>query len=167
MHIAILPFFRVTTFLFTFVTQVYHVVSEEYVLTNKYKGREYKEHDFELCIRSFLFNGSTYRSEIIKLIIEKLTILRDRLISIDGYRFYCSSLLLIYEGDVNERPHVEIRMIDFAKSIAKSDQENYHVGPDNGYILGVTSLINIFETIDNKIPDVQCVSQFWRKEISR
>lgn len=83
--------------------------------------------------------------------MERLRKLVGHLETIDGYRFYCSSLLVLYDGDVNKTPQVDVRMIDFAKSIVKNDIENHHMGPDSGYILGVTSLINIFTSLDEKL----------------
>lgn len=123
-------------------------------MTNKYKGREYSEHDFQICLRNFLYNGSIYRTDVIQPIVERFQTLLTNLQAVDCYRFYCSSLLVIYEGDISKKSQVEVRMIDFAKSIAKDDLENYHVGPDSGYILGLSSLIDIFTSLKEKLkPD--------------
>ena len=46
---------------------------------------------------------------------------------------------------------VEVRMIDFAQSRIKSEETNYHIGPDQGYILGVKSLVDIFTEINQSI----------------
>jgi len=78
-----------------------------------------------------------------------------------SYRFYSSSLLIIYDGcnqtAKNLAPNVETRMVDFAKAtnkkISKKDSQKskkelyVHEGPDNGYITGLKTLIKMFNEI--------------------
>jgi hypothetical protein len=55
-------------------------------------------------------------------------------------RFYASSLLLIYEGDVQNSPNPDmttVKMIDFGRVRRES-------GGDQGYITGLTTVKNIF-----------------------
>lgn len=131
--------------------QVYHLEANKYIFTDKYKGREYTIDEFRTCIRDFTFNGTGYRTDIIQVILERLEILLRNLQNIDSYRFYCSSLLIMYDGDINSEPRVEVRIIDFANCVVKGQKNNYHVGPDRGFILGVTSLIDIFTNIGEKL----------------
>ena len=100
----------------------------------------------------------SYRTELIQPIIQRLETLLKHLQSIEGYRFYCSSLLLMYDGYKTDQsdtipdilhqtdtfPEVEVRMIDFANARLKEEESNTHIGPDRGYIFGVTSLIKLF-----------------------
>ena len=130
---------------------MYHPCSQRYTLTNKYRGREYKEDDFHNCLCNFLFNGSTHRTELIQPVVDRLKNLLNLLQKIDGYRFYCSSLLLMYDGDQNDEPQVEVRMVDFSNCVVKHEETNCHVGPDRGYIFGINSLIEIFSNIKEEL----------------
>ncbi|CAJ0929973.1 unnamed protein product [Ranitomeya imitator] len=71
-----------------------------------------------------------------------------------SYRFYSSSLLIIYDGTGRPPaqetcPKVDVRMIDFAHSTYKGfrDDLTVHDGPDNGYVLGLRSLTSVLELI--------------------
>jgi hypothetical protein len=55
-------------------------------------------------------------------------------------RFYASSLLFIYEGDVTNSPNPDmttVKMIDFGRVRRES-------GGDQGYITGLSTVKNIF-----------------------
>jgi Inositol polyphosphate kinase len=55
-------------------------------------------------------------------------------------RFYASSLLLIYEGDVQNSPNpdtVTVKMIDFGRVRRET-------GGDQGYITGLSTVMNVF-----------------------
>ena len=71
----------------------------------------------------------------------------------DGFRFYSSSILIIYEAagpaGGEEEPHnsgVKVKMIDFANSALPEDEVE-HSGPDQGFLLGLQSLSNILEVL--------------------
>jgi hypothetical protein len=60
-------------------------------------------------------------------------------------RFYASSLLLIYEGDVENSPNpdaVTVKMIDFGRVRREA-------GGDQGYITGLSTVRNVFEDLLN------------------
>jgi len=132
--------------------RVYNCSRKEYTFTDKYKGRTIDESGFISCLKDFIYNGNTHRKDLIKPIITKLKTLLQNLENIDSYRFYCSSLLIIYDGcDSDNQSNVELRMIDFAQSRVKQESTNHHRGPDNGYILGVRNLIRIFTSFLDEI----------------
>ena len=72
----------------------------------------------------------------------------------DGFRFYSSSLLIIYDAatplafdDENlQKCCVKVKMIDFANSALPEDEVD-HCGPDQGFLLGLQSLTNILEVL--------------------
>lgn len=114
-------------------------------------------------IRSFVFDGRNYQLDVIAELVSRLKKLRDVIGRLDSYRFFSSSLLLIYEGDEETRLQqkvktpdtkkffADIRMIDFANLTHNgfvNDPVQYQ-GPDDGYIYGLTSLITLFESIIN------------------
>lgn len=74
-----------------------------------------------------------------------------------GYRFFGSSLLIIYDGCDTRKP-IDVRLIDFAKCVTRTEMtEQAHDmtfppeqsvdQPDLGYIHGLHTLIETFQTI--------------------
>ena len=117
---------------------------------NKFQGHRLTEHEFKLVVKDFLYTGLRYRTDILPSLVKKLKKLQNCLESIDGYRFYCCSLLLIYDGELDHNQTrmsvddcVELKMIDFAHTCFKREFK----GPDLGFLFGMKSLITIFEEI--------------------
>ena len=135
----------------------------------------------------FVFNGQTHRLDITQEITKKLTKLRSIISKLNTYRFFSSSLLILYEGEEDTNPPnqdtgvseyqdnvptltanpdsinstpatqildskpplVDVRMIDFANlthSGFVNDPVTYD-GPDEGYMLGLSTLIKLYESI--------------------
>ena len=135
---------------------------------------------FHTTLRQFLFNGRRYRMDLVPDIVKMLKQLRRVISEQDSYRFFSSSLLMVYEGNDDEtldedcasvcpnglhsqscsldlspedlsatRKRVDIRMIDFAHTTHQgfvNDPVHYQ-GPDKGYILGLNTLIDVFNTM--------------------
>lgn len=75
----------------------------------------------------------------------------------NGYRFYGSSLLIIYDGGDVFKP-IDVRLIDFAKCVTRRQYlenkermtyppEDPPDQPDLGYLKGLHSLIETFQSI--------------------
>jgi len=70
---------------------------------------------------------------------------------LDGYRFFGTSLLIVYEGCPTEGvrlPPPDVRLIDFANVSLPLEDESSNVirgysGPDSGCLLGLKTLENI------------------------
>lgn len=142
-----------------------------YLCRNKYYGRGLSIEGFRHALYEFLHNGAELRRDLFEPILSKLRRLKAVLERQASYRFYSSSLLIIYEGKEPERaqassekeiaggqsppldppltPSVDVRMIDFAHSTFKGfrDDQTVHDGPDRGYVFGLESLVNILEGI--------------------
>jgi hypothetical protein len=75
----------------------------------------------------------------------------------DNYRFYASSLLMIYDGDAYSTRKIDVRIIDFANCVTADDVRfrskeftyppRNNKSPDNGYLLGLKTLVRCFEWI--------------------
>ena len=155
-----------------------------------------REEEFYQALKEFLFNGRCYRRDVIPGLVVMLKKLREVIRQQDSFRFFTSSLLIVYDGAGKEmeeeegegadrkdgimddhettapeksvksnlsgatqsasngfnlqelRKQVDVRMIDFARSThhGMTDQSSY-LGPDEGYIQGLTTLISVFESI--------------------
>ncbi|BFZ16785.1 hypothetical protein BsWGS_19824 [Bradybaena similaris] len=82
----------------------YDVVTDEFEIRDKMHGRQLNDEDFKTQIEQFLFNGQDLRLELVDSILQQLTHLKNVVEQMDGYRFYSCSLLIVYEGNVEDSP---------------------------------------------------------------
>lgn len=142
--------------------------------------KSYKFHDGQTCkkilnekffesLKSFFFDGRSYQLDVLEELVKELHKLRDVISQLDTYRFFSSSLLVVYEGFKQEttengtstitdsfqvpyKPNhslVDVRMIDFENvthSGYTSDPVAYH-GPDEGALLGLTTIIDLLQSL--------------------
>ena len=96
----------------------------------------------------FIFDGIKYRIDVVKEIIQRLKRLRDVIRQLDTYRFFASSLLIVYESDPTVPLVVDVKIIDF-ENITHSGYNDsiQYEGPDEGFLLGLESLISIFDSV--------------------
>ena len=151
--------------------QVFNVQSGNFEYQDKYIGRKLTPATFKTGLLQFLNNGAQKRYDLIPAVLSKLEKLRSCMEVADGYRFFSSSLLVIYEGDEKNgsgergsKDLVDLRMIDFANTALPSkhchskgqasgsgNPDNAggpeYSGPDAGYLFGLNSLIRIFTDI--------------------
>jgi len=79
-------------------SQRYSVSKNNFEKLDKYVGRSATEREFRELLANFFFNCGFFRSDIVVKVIDEIRKIRQKLQSLDGYRFYSSSLLIIYEG---------------------------------------------------------------------
>ncbi|KAG0036309.1 hypothetical protein BGZ82_004402 [Podila clonocystis] len=81
--------------------QVYNVTTQRFLFQNKYYGRKLTKETLPLTLREFLFNGSEVVLSHIPILQRKLKDLAKIIKTLNGYRFYASSLLIYYDGDTS------------------------------------------------------------------
>ncbi len=145
---------------------------DRFICHNKYYGRTLTPEGLKNAVKKFLLNDDYSRLELIEILIEKLESLYSVIVKLETFRFYTSSLLILYEGmdchmdscmdsymDSHMDSHIEtntkaidIRMIDFAHSTHQfiSIDNTLHEGPDRGYIFGLSNLIKLLKSIQNE-----------------
>jgi len=126
--------------------QVYDPETNTYFYTDKYTGRQLDEDGFRNCLLAFLNAGK--RFDALAPITHLLDNLCKSIDSLDACRFFGSSLLLLYDGDIHRLCDVEVRMIDFANVTLYNEA---HVGPDHGYMFGLKNLCKLLD-------DIKCCS---------
>ena len=88
--------------------QVWNIKKQEYLFEDKYYGRDLKAgKEFQDALTRFFFDGQGYNSAIkhIPTILEKIGSLERKIRNLPGYRFYASSLLLLYDrGNPEDTP---------------------------------------------------------------
>uniref|UniRef100_A0A3B3BM88 Kinase n=1 Tax=Oryzias melastigma TaxID=30732 RepID=A0A3B3BM88_ORYME len=78
--------------------QVYQPSTGHYLCRNKYYGRGLSSDGFRQALYQYLHNGRCLRQDLFEPILNKLRRLKEVLEKQASYRFYSSSLLIIYEG---------------------------------------------------------------------
>ncbi|CAN7998527.1 unnamed protein product [Ixodes pacificus] len=78
--------------------QVYQTDVRAFACKDKYYGRRLDDRGFRRCLRQFFHDGFRLRSDLVGLVIQRLQALRKAVERQNSFRFYSSSLLIIYEG---------------------------------------------------------------------
>ncbi|KAG0381059.1 Inositol hexakisphosphate kinase 1 [Mortierella sp. AD032] len=79
--------------------QAYNTTTGRFLFQNKYYGRRLTKETLPLTLREFFFNGSEVVLAHIPILLRKLKDLARIIKTLNGYRFYASSLLIYYDGD--------------------------------------------------------------------
>lgn len=87
--------------------QVWNAKTQSYLFEDKYFGRDLKAgREFQDALTRFLYDGVSYASVCghIPVILRKLEKLEKMIGDLPGYRFYASSLLMLYDGASGNEP---------------------------------------------------------------
>ncbi|XP_058844208.1 inositol hexakisphosphate kinase 2-like isoform X2 [Acipenser ruthenus] len=85
--------------------QVYQSDSGQLMFMNKYHGRKLTVPGFKEALFQFFHNGRFLLRELLEPVLRKLSELKAVLEAQESYRFYSSSLLIIYDGKkVQQQP---------------------------------------------------------------
>ncbi|XP_030634674.1 inositol hexakisphosphate kinase 2a isoform X2 [Chanos chanos] len=79
--------------------QVYHSDSGQLMFMNKYHGRKLTLSGFKEALYQFFHDGRRLRRELLSPVLRKLQEMQAALEACESYRFYSSSLLIIYDGE--------------------------------------------------------------------
>ena len=150
-------------------------------------GRSIHAADFKISLLSFLDNGTHYLIGYIPQIIKKLLDLSAVIQELQKTRFYASSLLIIYDGSTFETDmDVQVKMIDFSNCVVNRDhlydqiapidhdelavRVNYPPttnGPDQGYLLGLNTLVKTFEELYRELGGLENGSHVSKENVSK
>ena len=158
-------------------SQRFSVTKNNFERLDKYVGRKATEPEFRELLTNFFNNNGFLRRDIIRLVAAEVGAMRGRLEDLNQYRFYSSSLLIIYEGTAlsclpfpalecedsldgseefpgKQQARVKVKIIDFANSSvpACGEGEGLHEGPDRGFLLGLENLQEILESLMEEEP---------------
>jgi inositol-hexakisphosphate kinase len=129
--------------------QVWNVKTQSYIFEDKYFGRDLKAgKPFQDALSRFFFDGVGYASarKHIPTVLEKIALLEHQVSRLPGYRFYASSLLMLYDrgaaedslaldkagasGDktntkfaeeLKKRSEIKLKIVDFANCVTAED----------------------------------------------
>lgn len=128
--------------------QIFNVKTQSVVFKDKYYGRDLKAgREFQEALKGFFFDGYGYSAALkhIPLILEKISSLEAMIRELPGYRFYASSLLMLYDraasedsrsveisgGDkksqsklkeeLKKKAEIKLKIVDFANCVTAED----------------------------------------------
>ncbi|CEL93987.1 unnamed protein product [Vitrella brassicaformis CCMP3155] len=127
--------------------QLYDRQADRYHLRSKLWGRRLDEGMVERTLELFLYDGHRVEANLILPLLEKLQTLAKGIGEARHYRFWSSSLLVVYDGGL-PTPHercksVDIRLIDFANTIYLADNPT----ADCEYLFGLKNLSDVLQRI--------------------
>ncbi|KAH8154768.1 uncharacterized protein LAJ45_01299 [Morchella importuna] len=137
--------------------QVWNAKSSTYTFEDKYFGRDLKAgREFQSALTRFLHDGKAEQSVLrhIPTILEKLHALEVMIKRLPGYRFYASSLLMLYDGMDHDR-QIDLKIVDFANCVTAEDPlspfatcpPKDRTGIDRGYLRGLRTLQRYIQSI--------------------
>lgn len=162
--------------------QVWDVSTQSYVFQDKYFGRDLKAgNQFQDALTRFLYDGVDYSSVLrhIPTILRKLSQLEILIQGLHGYRFYAASLLMFYDGDLEDameselddasknkdklrrKKDIDFKIADFANCVTAEDvaggtppcPPKHPSEPDRGFLRGLRSLRRYFEWIQRDVEE--------------
>lgn len=139
--------------------QVWDMKTGARIYKDKYSGREIKAgREFQDSLKQYLYDGISNASVLHRIppLIEKISKLDKIIRGLPGYRFYASSLLMLYDADpphtANNKEQtaskVDLKLIDFANCVTAEDELSETTrcpphdpdGIDRGYLRGLRTL---------------------------
>uniref|UniRef100_F1L8A9 Kinase n=1 Tax=Ascaris suum TaxID=6253 RepID=F1L8A9_ASCSU len=130
--------------------QLYREETSTYFYVNKYDGRQMDSDAFRETLTEYLVKAGRIRTITL---MKKLVALRKLLAAAEGFRFFSSSLLIAFDAKtdkIDPDSCIELKMIDFAHSTFEGFlNDERHYGPDEGYLLGIDSLVDLLTNIVN------------------
>lgn len=109
---------------FFFLLQVYQSTSGQFICQNKYYGRKLTVAGFKESLELFLCDGEKMRLELISPILHRLRHLYKIIKQQDSFRFYSSSLLIMYGGKAGLNDNSNDHDASADKDCVNSDQES-------------------------------------------
>lgn len=107
--------------------QVYQSDTDQLMFMNKYHGRKMTVPGFKEALFQFFHSGRRLRRELLSPVLSKLRDMQAALEACESYRFYSSSLLIIYDGAPYRKPtrrHTEDGLSE------EDEDEEVEAGPD-------------------------------------
>ncbi|XP_028262628.1 inositol hexakisphosphate kinase 2-like [Parambassis ranga] len=107
--------------------QVYQSDTDQLMFMNKYHGRKLTLPGFKEALFQFFHSGRHLRHELLSPVLSRLRDMKAALEACESYRFYSSSLLIIYDG-APYRKHTRRHTED---GLSEEDEdEEVEAGPD-------------------------------------
>jgi len=137
--------------------QTYEVPTERYDWKDKYFGRDLKGgKEFKDALKSFFFNGVSYSAalRLIPQALEEIDDLERVVRGLPGYRFYGSSLYIIYEGGTEQDAKAHSKANSDEKLDSKDKKDSNKKNKD--FRFKIIDFANCVTQEDTRIKDMPC-----------
>ncbi|KAL8830846.1 MAG: hypothetical protein Q9191_001203 [Dirinaria sp. TL-2023a] len=146
--------------------QTWDSQKHEYLFEDKYFGRKIRtEEEFNDTLKRFLSQGDSEPEpkilERIKVLLEKLVKLENVICELRGYRFYATSLLVMYDAELG-KSFPSTRPSDY-KSGSQPQDRTEQLKREDSTVTGIDLKMVDFAssvTADDEIKDVPCPPHF-------
>lgn len=136
--------------------QTYDVKKQDYIWQDKYYGRDLKAgREFQDALTAFFRNGVNHDAALrfIPLFLENINALERSIKKLPGYRFYGSSLYIIYDDDASKRSGTSgpdrIRA-------ASNGEDGKADGPHPAFLFKIIDFANCVTAETTDISNVNC-----------
>lgn len=132
--------------------QIWNVKTQSYIFEDKYYGRDLKAgKEFQDALKKFFWDGTGYKAanRHIPVILEKISQLERMIRNLKGYRFYASSLLMLYDRGDGEQKEKDVASLPGDAS--NPSMENVSATPYGPTSPGTTSTA----TPSKKYPEIK------------
>lgn len=131
---------------------------DQVIKFDKAFGKALKANDVAKVPEIFFSHGQGPPKELVDMVIDDMKSIREVLMIQRKYRFFASSLLLVYDSHVVKqfkagkvgldglRKTVAVRLIDFAHAF-----ENLYHGKDDNLLTGLENLLDLFKSYRKQI----------------
>lgn len=130
--------------------QMYDARTGKFEFQDKYYGRNVKAEEFTTVLERFFHNGYQVLIQHVPVMVNKLYELARHVCKLKGYRFYASSLLLIYDGDLRRQkallqdfeaklPGASGRPYSLSRSMQSDTSDHCSATPEDGEAFGRAS----------------------------
>lgn len=108
---------------------MYHSDTGQLIFMNKYHGRKLTLPGFKEALYQFFHSGRRIRQELLSPVLNRLREMQAALEACESYRFYSSSLLIIYDG-APHRKHTRRRTEDGLSEDEEDEDEEVDAEPE-------------------------------------
>lgn len=104
--------------------QIYDKSLDRFICYNKYYGRKLSPESFKASLKKFVSNENFVAHNLLEKLITKLKQLRSVVVELKTFRFYTSSLLLIYEGNTYKSNEIDTNLKSVDNDLGKLAQDS-------------------------------------------
>jgi hypothetical protein len=133
--------------------QIWNVKTQSYIFEDKYFGRDLKAgKEFQDALKRFFWDGSGYKAanRHIPIILEKISKLERMVRQLPGYRFYASSLLMLYDrGDGEQKEKDTVSLLSGFPDVSNENVSAASSGPPS------SSAVPTLNLASTKYPEIK------------
>lgn len=131
--------------------QRYSQTEKEFQKVDKYAGRRADEEKFRQLLETFFTIKGRVQTSVIRTLVNQCKKLRKIIAELDGFRFYSSSLLILYEGGHHSKRAKFSDQDDADDDTEEEDQEHSH---DEEIFVRRGPLIKLIDFANVAHPDI-------------